>query len=169
MPPAISTYLIRHGSGKSPRHASYYVDSTGHVFIAAGNAILKLMSGANPVVFAIVDSRPGAGQFTAEFDSPLRFTIDGADNLVVVDADHRTLRQIDRAGRTTTIAGASEISSWLDGPADMARFFNLHSVAVDRRGTIYAAELDSVQIQPRLLWHATAPKRSSGRLWLGSM
>tara|TARA_Y100001934_G_scaffold149258_1_gene179131 strand:- start:1920 stop:3599 length:1680 start_codon:yes stop_codon:yes gene_type:complete len=58
--------------------------------------------------------------------------------------DHDTIRRISKDGQVVTIAGNSNESRLVDGPAHKARFFGTAGLAIDSKGNLWVANRDKV-------------------------
>ncbi|MEP6822336.1 MAG: dockerin type I domain-containing protein [Chthoniobacterales bacterium] len=87
----------------------------------------------------VAGSADGTGS-AARFNSPYDVTVDGADNLYVVDTNNQTIRKISPSGVVSTLAGAAGVQGSADGIGNAARFNNPNSLAADRDGNIYVAD-----------------------------
>ena len=77
----------------------------------------------------------------ALFFDPRGLARDPRDGAVIVaDAANALIRRIDAAGRVSTLAGAAEQRSSVDGAAALARFVGPDAVAVGADGAVYIAD-----------------------------
>ena len=66
--------------------------------------------------------------------------MDLAGNLYVADTDNHTIRKVNSAGESSTLAGLQEQPGSNDGVGSNARFNSPKAVAVDRNGNVYVAD-----------------------------
>jgi sugar lactone lactonase YvrE len=76
----------------------------------------------------------------AQFRNPWSLTVDAAGNIYVADASNFTIRKITPNGTVTTLAGSAGALGSADGPANVARFWEPHGIAVDSSGTIWVVD-----------------------------
>ena len=78
----------------------------------------------------------------AELAGPMKAVMDLAGNTYIVDAGYNRVRKIDVNGVITTFAGTGDFGNTGDGgPAIAAHFEYLYSIAVDKFGNVYIADL----------------------------
>jgi sugar lactone lactonase YvrE len=83
----------------------------------------------------------------ARFCYPRGIAIDAADNIFVADTGNNTIRRITPDGAVTTLAGLAGQAGFVDGTHFYARFDYPVSLAVDRLGNIYVADLYNCAIR----------------------
>ena len=126
--------------------AGVAVDGAGNLYIAdSGNHSIRKVD-----VTGTIDAVAGTGESgfsgdngaaaTAQLSYPSGVAVDGAGNLYIADT-HR-IRKVDATGTITTVAGASDISSYAGdgGPAGKALLYSPGGVAVDNAGNLYIAD-----------------------------
>ncbi len=125
---------------------SVAVDAAGNVYIV--DAIRVVMVNPAGIMTTV------AGNETASYSGdgglainaamePESMAVDGSGNMYITDFVNGVIRKVDKNGIITTIAGAKTngLPSGGDGgPATKAVFQNLHGVAVDKAGNIYAID-----------------------------
>jgi hypothetical protein len=136
------------GAGTAARFANPFgvaVDGAGNLYVTDlwGNTIRKISSGGVVTSFAgghfSIGSADGTGS-TARFNFPAGVTVDGADNVYVADDGNNLIRKITPTSVVTTLAGAVEGFSSVDGAGSMARFASAAGLAVDGSGNIYVSD-----------------------------
>ncbi len=85
---------------------------------------------------------------TARFTRPSGLAFDPDGNLLVVDSDSHTIRQIDPEGEVTTLAGLAGQRGDRDGTGRAVRFNYPFGIAVAADGTIYVADMvnDAIRV-----------------------
>lgn len=81
----------------------------------------------------------------ARFDRPSGIAVDAAGNLYVADAENQTIRKITPERVVTTLAGAPNSNTQIDGPGDRARFIAPVALAIDSSGTLFV--LDDLRVR----------------------
>ena len=130
------------------------VDSLGNLYLGDYNTIRKITPLAVVTTLAgqagVYGSRDGTGSaalFQGQGESSIGnptcgLAISDSDDIYV--ADLGTIRKVTPAGVVTTIAGHGPVtydySSYVDGPADLARFVGASGVAFDGAGILYVTD-----------------------------
>jgi len=112
------------------------VDSAGYIYVAGpyfGGVRKYSPSGQLPDV--------GSG-----FNSLFDVTLDGSGNLYAVDHDWNRVYKITPSGVVTTIAGTG-YQGFNNGPGATATFNNPRSIAIDKSGNIYIADVGNNAIR----------------------
>ncbi|HMJ67463.1 MAG TPA: IPT/TIG domain-containing protein [Cyclobacteriaceae bacterium] len=121
------------------------IDKNNNLYIADtfGNKIRKITPAGVVTTLAGADfagSVDGQGS-AARFDRPTGVSADHKGNVFVADHFGSTVRMITSTGLVTTIAGAPSATAYVNGPGELARFFNPYSVTTNAAGTIvYVAD-----------------------------
>jgi len=136
----------------SPQFGDYpdgiAVDASGNVYIAeaSNELILKVTPAGTKSVFAgqrgVAGLENGSGT-AARFAGPSGLVFDNSGNLLVADSGNNAIRKISPAGAVSTLAGGGAGNT--DGPLSQARFAGPWGLALDPSGTLYVAELGSVE------------------------
>lgn len=84
-------------------------------------------------------STDGTGN-AARFNRPSGITIDSGGDLYVSDFNNHTIRRVTKSGAVSTFAGVATVSGSVDGPANIARFYNPSGLSIDASGTLYIAD-----------------------------
>jgi TolB-like protein/sugar lactone lactonase YvrE len=119
-----------------PDNALYVADCDNH-------AIRKITPGRVVTTFAGQMGQEGhadgpAGN--AKFKFPTGLAVDPVGNVYVADIGNHVVRKITPDGTVTTLAGVPGEFGSNDGPGSSARFNQVHGVAADRFGNVYAAD-----------------------------
>lgn len=123
------------------------VDTNGNVYIADtyNNRIRKVDASGTITTFAGTgmsgDSGDNGPANEAALRSPTGVAVDGLGNVYIADSSNHRIRKVDTAGIITTIAG-SENSGYAGdgGPANEARLYYPHTVAIDHAGNVFIAD-----------------------------
>jgi sugar lactone lactonase YvrE len=132
---------------------SVAVDRSGNVYVAdiLNNAIRKITPGGVVTTLAgklsyAVGNTDGTGN-AARFCHPYGLVVDASGNIYVSDSGNHTIRCITYDGVVTTLAGLAGQSGNADGSGSAARFWHPTSLALDRLGNLYVADLDNASIR----------------------
>ena len=129
------------------------LDSLGNAYVTQpGMHAVRKVSPAGVVTVLAGDpvnsgSADGMG-VSARFKDPTGVSVDGADNVYVLDKGNYTVRKITPAGLVTTFAGSPGIAGVLDGKGAAARFGDLTSIAADPTGGVFVG--DTLEYKPKL-------------------
>ncbi len=115
---AIDNLYVADGTSKKIRK----IDSSQNVTTLAGSGVSGTLDGTST---------------SAQFSSPNAVALDSAGNIFVTDS-HR-IRKINSLGNVTTYAGTG-VSSYLDGPANLAKFNGTGGIAVDSSGNVFVSD-----------------------------
>ncbi|WP_029905305.1 IPT/TIG domain-containing protein [Prevotella sp. 10(H)] len=94
-------------------------------------------------VYAGIPGNPGwrDGKLAdAEFNTPRQICFDQSGILYIADRTNHCIRQINRDGIVSSIAGTPTKWGQFDGPPDEAGFDNPRAIAVDKDGNIFIGE-----------------------------
>ena len=120
------------------------VDATGNIYISdIQNLRIRKISPAGSVstlagsgVSGFKDGDPG----TAEFDTMLGVSVDGAGNVYVADGNNNRIRKIAPSGTVSTLAGDGNPGG-NEAPVSSAEFRLPADVLVNTSGTVYVTDL----------------------------
>ncbi|WP_249355760.1 hypothetical protein [Chloracidobacterium aggregatum] len=120
-----------------PRGIAY---AAGYLYVAdLNNASVRRLTLDGAVTTLAGDgvegTRDGVGK-QARFKSPRAVAVDASGTVYV--ADDARVRRISPGGMVVTLAGSEP--GCVDGPAEVARFDTLSSLALDRMGNLYLAD-----------------------------
>lgn len=127
---------------------SVAVGASGNIYIAdSGSHVIRRISPTGVMTtFAgkLDESGSADGSDSARFNSPTGLVVDTNETLFVCDNGNKTIRKITVAGVVSTFAGQAGISQRVDGIGSAARFISPYRIALDRLGTLYVGEGESV-------------------------
>jgi len=123
--------------------------TAGSGTVAAANVDSIAVSCVPPTLQLFAGALGGNGNLdgdrnTARLSLPVDMARDANGNLYVVGLDH-TVRKIDAAGNTTTLAGQYFLAGDADGKGAEARFAGLRSVAIGPDGAIYVVDGNAIR------------------------
>ena len=115
------------------------VDSSGNVYVAdtGNNLVRKITFTPNAQVTAIAGS----------LNAPVALTVDQSGNVYAYDQNDGTISLITPNGAVTTFAGTAGKYGYADGVGAAARFYNIHGLAVDGAGNVFAADTNNYVIR----------------------
>lgn len=124
------------------------VDAAGNIYISevVGNKIRKIntIGIINTIAGTGVPGYTGDGgpAIAATLNNPQRVSVDGANNIYILDVSNNCVRKIDAVGTITTIAGTGVAGFSGDGgPATSANLYTPYDLVVDGSNNIYIADL----------------------------
>jgi sugar lactone lactonase YvrE len=121
------------------------ISETNTIYVAdASNNVIRQLSAAGVSstlagTAMVVGSHDGTGP-AASFNQPCDLAVNGAGDLIVLDAGNQTVREITAAGVVTTLAGVPGTTGFLNGTAATATFNHPSALALDQLGNIYVAD-----------------------------
>ena len=122
------------------------VDAAGNVYFADMHrqVICRVTSSGTVTILAgksgCKGDADGVGS-QARFHCPHGVALDAAGNIYVADSGNNTVRRITPAGVVTTLAGFAGAADYVDGRGSNARFNYPGSLAIDRAGNVYVADV----------------------------
>ena len=123
------------------------VDRSGNLYIAdAGNQRVRRVDGAGVITTVAGNgtsnySGDGGPAVEASLRGPVKVAVDGLGNLYIADSANDRIRQVDRSGIITTVAGVGHGRfSRKPGPANMAVLDNPLGVAADGLGNLFISD-----------------------------
>ena len=129
-------------------------DAAGNLYIAdrANYRLRRLDSGGTITTVAGTGepgfSGDGGPAAAAQLNSPEAVAVDGAGSLYIADENNHRIRQVDRSGTITTVAGTGIRGFSGDGgPAAAAQLYSPSAVAVDRAGNLYVTDYGNHRIR----------------------
>lgn len=135
---------IKTAKFKNP--TSLAISNAGDLWVAdTGNARIRKISSDGRVTTVLGDGKGGYADGpakSAKIGAPTALALDSAGNLFFADG-HR-LRFLTPNGLVGTLAGGAE-AGWVNGDYKTARFGTVSALAVDRWGTVYAADGNAVR------------------------
>ena len=127
---------------------SISVSASGNIYIAdSGAHVIRQVSPTGIMTtFAGKLDEPGSsdGGDSARFNSPTGIVVDANETLFVADNGNKTIRTITPDGVVSTLAGRAGVNQRVDGVGSAARFISPYRIAIDRFGTLYVGEGESV-------------------------
>lgn len=147
------------GTGSAARFSrpqGLATDAGGNVYVAdVNNSTIRKITPEGVVTTlagqaGTFDYADGAGS-NARFYAPYGLAVDSSGNVFVADTYNHSIRKITPGGVVTTLAGSGlrretgapqfyGLAGSADGPADLARFWYPHGIAIDSSGTLYIAD-----------------------------
>ncbi|VAW66703.1 hypothetical protein MNBD_GAMMA08-2516 [hydrothermal vent metagenome] len=126
------------------------IDKAGNLFVTdSGNHTIRKITPEG--IVSTFAGKPGSTGTTdgkagkARFNSPQGITIDGNDQLYVVDRFNYAVRKITPDGVVSTIAGAMEPSHSEDGVGLSAKFAEPDGIAIDSKNNLYVTDGNAVR------------------------
>jgi sugar lactone lactonase YvrE len=132
------------GSGGRDGTTQFYypsgvaVDASGNVYVSdyRNNRIRKVAPDGSTTTLAgngaaALADGSGGPKGMAEFDNPSALTLDGAGDILVVDAQDYSIRRVDQGGNVTTLPSTE---------CDGTPFFDLFGIAVSHSGNILISD-----------------------------
>jgi YVTN family beta-propeller protein len=123
-------------------------DSSNNIYVADTGAcvVWKITPGgvitiAAGVLFTCGYNGDGIAATTAQLNGPYSVAFDSAGNMYVTDSANNRVREVNTAGVISTIAGDGNCNDTGDGGSATAAELCPNSVAVDKSGTIYVADI----------------------------
>jgi sugar lactone lactonase YvrE len=124
------------------------VDSSGNIYIAdSGNNRIRKISGGTITTVAGNGTAGYSGDngpaTSAELNNPTGIAVDAAGNLYIADTVNQVVRQVNPAGKISTIAGENGAGAGYSGDTGTAVTAQLNSptaVVLDSSGNIYIAD-----------------------------
>jgi len=126
------------------------IDRSGNLYVAdSGNHLIRRIS-PRGIVTTVAGAAGQSGRddglgSAARFKSPSGVAVDRSGTLYVADEGNYTIRKISPQGAVTTFAGAAGHSGSADAAGADARFRSPRGIAVDRDGTVYVADYESIR------------------------
>jgi sugar lactone lactonase YvrE len=118
------------------------------------DGVIRTIAGSGGAGYASSFMGDGGPATRAEILTPGGIAFDAAGNLYFADTDNNRVRKIDTAGIISTVAGNGVLNndfesgfSGDDGPATKAQLYSPLSVAVDKKGNLYIADLYNHRIR----------------------
>ena len=124
------------------------VDSSGTIYVTAGNAVEKVTSSGTVTLLAgsltASGSADGMGA-AASFNKPTGIATDSSGNVYVADSGNNSIRKVTPIGAVTTLAGL--IQGNADGVGVAAQFDDPTAVALDSSGNVYVADTGNNELR----------------------
>ncbi len=126
-------------------------DTSGNIYIAAGNRIRKVDTAGIITTFAGTTggySGDGGPATAAKMDAQAQIAIDNYGNMYIADYNNNRIRKINTAGIITTIAGNGIQGYNGDGgPATAAEFYSPSGVFPDDCGNVYICDAGNHRVR----------------------
>jgi sugar lactone lactonase YvrE len=125
------------------------LDADGNLYIAdAGNARVRKVSPAGVISTVAGDGIPGTlgdgGQATlAELSAPYSVAVDSYGSLFIVDHDANRVREVDRSGLISTVAGGGTADNGDGGAVSNSRMLQPYDAVFDAANNLYVVERHS--------------------------
>jgi sugar lactone lactonase YvrE len=132
------------GSGSAVRLSpeGVVVDKAGNCYATSSNFIVKIDPTGEVITIAGEAARgsaDGAG-CVARFKAPEGVAVDDAGVVYVADRDNELIRKVDPNGLVRTVAGLPGSNKDLDGRANVASFWGVNGIVLDKYGNIYVSD-----------------------------
>jgi sugar lactone lactonase YvrE len=143
------------GIGSEARFSSpsaMAVDSAGYLYVAdmGNNTIRKISPSGDVRTLAGTAGKAGENDgeaVSARFTAPSGIAVDNSGNIYVAEFASDTIRKISPDGSVMLLAGSPGSPDWKDAKGDNAHFRNPWSVAVDKRGSVFVADMDNFVVR----------------------
>ncbi len=126
------------------------VDQAGNLYVAdiVNNMIRKIATDGTVSTLAgtLAGGFANGDAGTASFMHPYYVAVDGADNVYVTDNGNNVVRKITALGTVSTLAGTGTVGA-VDGKNTIAKFNDLHGIAVDANGNVYVGDEQNNKIR----------------------
>jgi sugar lactone lactonase YvrE len=141
-----SSTTLQDGTGT----AAFFLDmrgitvaSDGNIYVEDKQCIRKVTP--NGVVSTLAGSGTESGTAdgmgtSARFDLPWDISADSRGNLWVADTFNNLIRKVTLSGQVTTLVGAKNVCSSIDGTGASARIYTPQAIEIAPDGTLYFAE-----------------------------
>ena len=121
------------------------VDGAGNVYVAdTNNQVIRRITPSGAITTVAGQLRVsgfanGTGD-AARFYYPNGLCVDAGGTLYVADSGNDVIRRVTPDGVVTTFAGSPGNVGVVDGPPNVARFFNPRAISLDASGNLYVVE-----------------------------
>ena len=127
-------------------------DSTGNLFFANQNAVLRLDATTGLLTLVAGNGTTGFSgdngpATSAQLNHPIGVAVDSAGNLYIADANNNRIRKVSNGVISTAAGNGTQGFSGDNGPATSAQLNSPNGVAVDSAANLYIADTGNYRVR----------------------